>query len=94
MRRGRGYDPHTPLKPKTQWRCHLASKKIPTVPTRTQDTITQRELTLLGFSQVRLAELIVACQHYEGDIVKRLKAGAVVEPGRLFMEGTSVEVRS
>jgi hypothetical protein len=71
----------------------LASKDKTTIRTRTQETISQQELTLLAIGQSELARWTASCAHRRDEIAERLRAGAVVEPGRLSLNGTSVEVR-
>jgi hypothetical protein len=71
----------------------LASKQKTTVTNRAQDTITQQELTMLSISQVRLAKLTASCERRHDDVAERLRAGAVVEPGRWYWTGTAMEVR-
>jgi hypothetical protein len=72
----------------------MASKNKTTIPTRTQDTITQQELTLLAISQNELARWTASYQHRRDEVAERLRTGAVVAPGRFFLAGTSVEVRA
>jgi len=71
----------------------LASKNKTTIPTRTQDTITQQEMTEMYISQSALARWTATCQNREGSIAERLHGGAIVEPGRFFLTGTFVEKR-
>jgi hypothetical protein len=72
----------------------LASKNKTTVLIRTQATITQQELVELAVVQQQLAQWTATCQHRQGRITAKLGANAVIEPGRFFLEGTSMEVRS
>jgi len=71
----------------------LASKNKTTITTRTQDTITQRDLELLAIAQYQLASWTATCQRLEGGIAKKLGTNGVVEPGRFSLAGTSVEMQ-
>jgi hypothetical protein len=72
----------------------MASKNKTTILTRTQDTITQQELVELRILQVRIDRLVAACQCRQGLIAEKCRANAVVQPGRFFLAGTSVEERA
>jgi hypothetical protein len=65
----------------------LASKNKTTIPARTQDTITQQEMTELHISQSALAQWTATWQNREGRIAERLQGGAIVEPGNFFLTG-------
>jgi hypothetical protein len=71
----------------------LASKNKTTITTRTQDTITQRDLELLAIAQYQLAGWIATCERLEGRIAKKRGTNGVVEPGRFSLADTSVEMR-
>jgi hypothetical protein len=71
----------------------LASKNKTTILARTQDTITQQEMTELYISQTTLAQWTATCQNREGSIAGRLQGGTIEEPGNFFLTGTSVEKR-
>jgi len=49
----------------------LASKNKTTITTRTQDTITQQELTELLICQNGLAQLTTSCESREGEIASQ-----------------------
>ena len=72
----------------------MASKHKTTIPARTQDPITQRELVELRVLQVELDRLTTACHSRESKIAEKVLAGAVAEPGRCSLNGTSVTVRA
>ncbi len=46
----------------------MASKNKTTITTRTQDTITQRDLELLAIAQYQLASWTATCQRLEGQL--------------------------
>jgi hypothetical protein len=72
----------------------MASKNKTTNPTRTQDTISQHELTLLAIAQNELAAWTATCERLHASVAQRRRGGVTVEPGRFFLNGTSVGMRA
>ena len=72
----------------------MASKNKTTIPTRTQDTITQLELLEERILTNRFQVMQEALDYKRARIAEKVKQGARVEPGQFFLAGTSVEVRA